>query len=280
MKIIINESQLRLIVEDRSSLYIINEDVLEKFGFDGVMELYRKSGKSGIKFIGDLNILAWTSDYGLETKHLEMKKKWDILMSAAEQFFNELVVVTGALDITDQRFKSFPKIISLGALDGTNSSGLVDFPSLVKIDEWCLLQYSYEVNLPELVEVGAELVLHKSGIKELPKLVRAGFLNLNECKNIKSLPELVEIKYSDNYGEDSFEPNLRLTRSSVSDLPKLTRVEGEFELYSNKHIYGLNQFPSLTYVGGEMDLRNTPLSDFITKESIKSKITVEGEIHL
>jgi len=29
-----------------------------------------------------------------------------------------------------------------------------------------------------------------------------------------------------------------------------------------------------------MDLRNTPLSDFITKESIKSKITVEGEIHL
>jgi hypothetical protein len=90
----------------------------------------------------------------------------------------------------------------------------------------------------------------------------------------------VEIIYTSNYNEDSFEPNLRLTRSSASRLPKLTRVDGEFELFSNKNIYGLDQFPSLEYVGGEMDLRNTPLSDFITKESIKSKITVEGEIYL
>jgi hypothetical protein len=280
MKIIINESQLRLIVENKQSLYIVSDEVLDNLGFDSIMKLYRRSGKSGIKFVGDLNILERTSNYRLDTKNLEMKKKWDVLMSSAEEFFNELVIVTGVLDITDQRFKSFPNIIRLGALDGANSSGVVNFPSLVKIDNWCTMQYSYEINFPELVEVGAELVLHKTGIKELPKLVRAGFLNLNECKNITILPELVEIIYTSNYNEDSFEPNLRLTRSSVSRLPKLTRVDGEFELFSNKNIYGLDQFPSLEYVGGEMDLRNTPLSDFITKESIKSKITVEGEIYL
>lgn len=280
MKIIITEEQLRLITENKQSLYIVSDEVLDNLGFDGIMRLYKKSGKSGIKFVGDLNILERTSDYGLETKHLEMKKKWDVLMAAAEEFFNELVIVTGVLDITDQKFKSFPNIIRLGALDGANSSGVVNFPSLVKIDNWCTMQYAYEINFPELVEVGAELVLHKTGIKELPKLVRAGFLNLNECNNITTLPELVEIIYTSDYNEDSFEPNLRLTRSSVSHLPKLTRVDGEFELFSNKNIYGLDQFPSLKYVGGEMDLRNTPLSDFITKESIKSKINVEGEIYL
>lgn len=278
MKIIINESQLRLIVENKSSLYIINEDVLEKFDFDGVMELYRKSGKSGIKFIGDLNILEYTSDYGLNVKNIKRQMKWDKMILAAEEFFNELVIVTGVLDITDQKFKSFPKIIRLGALDGTNSSGVINFPSLVKIDEWCLLQYSYEVNLPELVEVGEELVLHKSSIKELPKLVRAGFLNLNECKKITSLPELVEIRYTDNYGEDSFEPSLRISYSSVSDLPKLTHVDGEFEMFGNKNIYKPDQFPSLTYVGADMDIRNTPLSDWITDESILKRINVGGEI--
>jgi hypothetical protein len=107
------------------------------------------------------------------------------------------------------------------------------------------LQDSNITQLKYLVIVEGNLDLNHSPIESLPMLKRVhGYLDLADTQ-IKSLPMLESVDYY-----------LRLNNSPIESLPE-----------------GLS-------VGGFLNISNTPLSKTTTREELKSKINVEGQIYL
>ena len=162
MKLIITESQYRLIVEneDKLKLFPVPNDFLKiADGVGKALKVYNDKkdikGWDGIKIVGDMY-------------YFDMK--YDLL-SDIDLFFNEIVYVTGDLVLPVGDYKnSFNKLkVIEGDLRGT--------------DVW-------NISLSELEYVNGDLGLNGSGIKELPKLKEVGgnlFLTLTD---INSLPEL------------------------------------------------------------------------------------------
>ena len=93
--------------------------------------------------------------------------------------------------------------------------------------------------------IDGDVDLEESNVTQLKYLVKVeGFLDLNNTP-IESLPMLSYVEYY-----------LRLNNSPIESLPE-----------------GLS-------VGGFLSISNTPLSKTTTREELKSKINVEGQIYL
>jgi hypothetical protein len=270
MKIIINESQLRLIVEGEGKLLPINEYVMEELGVIGIVEILKTSGKyGGIKFIGDLSL---SISYYLVTSSLGKEEGIEIL----EYFCDNLVIINGNLDITSTPIRSFEKLRSAYGIDGSHTNGVIYLPSLVELKDYGLFNNTDGVHLPELVEVGGDLFFVGSYLTSLPKLRKVGTLNLLRCKAITSLPELVEVgKKGDE--EDS---NLTIAESNISELPKLKSVTGDLIMRNNIKIKSLDDMPNLKYIGHNFDLERSLLSDYVSQKDIKNRMYVGLDIWL
>ena len=85
-------------------------------------------------------------------------------------------------------------------------------------------------------------------------------------------------KFLENRGYPpySISGNLNLSNTSIESLGNLRRVEGFLNL-NNSSIQSLG---NLEYVGGDLYLKYTPLSETTSEDEIRSKINVEGNIHL
>ena len=191
MKIIINESQLRLIIENEESIKLcpIPSDLINsEGGVDIAMDIYNNKkdikGWDGIKVIGSFNF------YDME----------DDIYSDIISFFNEIVYISGNLVLPVGDYEnSFNKLKGIkGNLRGS--------------DLW-------EISLPELEYIGGDADLQSSAIKSLPKLKKVdGYLHLSKS-NIVSLPELKYVGKS-----------LGLRQTEIEDLPKLEYVGGKMVL--------------------------------------------------
>ena len=149
MKIIINESQLRLIVEnegEKEKLFSIHSSMVEGEGdVNSLMELYNNfkdiKGYDGIRLIGDF-VLSYY--YG-----------------SVYELCEELVMVSGNLEIFNRKGIKLPK--------------------LRLVSKNLELSFTNFITLPELEIVGENLELYKSKIESLPKLNKVGgYLNLQE----------------------------------------------------------------------------------------------------
>jgi len=186
MKIIINESQLRLIVEneDKLKLFPVPNDFLKiAGGVRKALKVYNDKkdikGWDGIKIVGDMYYFDMEYD----------------LLSDIELFFNEIVYVTGDLVLPVGDYKnSFNKLkVIEGDLRGT--------------DVW-------NISLPELEYVNGDLGLNGSGIEELPKLKEVGGNLYLTLSDINSLPELEYVGSM-----------LALRGTKIESLPKLNYVD-------------------------------------------------------
>jgi hypothetical protein len=154
MKIIINESQLRQIIESekKDRLYPLPANDFVENWEDFINTYKRKNKYDGFELDGDLNI------YDLDVKDIE-------------RILNEVVIVTGNLDLFN-----ITRIKSLGRLEKVG--GKLDlFKTSIK-------------SLKNLVSVGGSLDLTASSIEDLDKLKSVGgSLNLFNTPLGKKLKE-------------------------------------------------------------------------------------------
>ena len=77
----------------------------------------------------------------------------------------------------------------------------------------------------------------------------------------------------DGYYIDSY---VNLSYSDVTELEYLVKVKGCLYLNDTQ----IESLPMLSYVGGFLDLGNTPLSKTTTEKELRNKIEVKGIIYL
>ena len=192
MKIIINESQLRLIIENEENIKLcpITSDLINsEGGVDIAMDIYNNKkdvkGWGGIKILGNLNYYTMTDD----------------MFSDIDSFFNEIVYISGNLILPAGDYElSFNKLKVIGGkLDGFDLWGEVSFPELEYVEGNAGFQSSNIETLPELKKVNGSLHLSNSPIHYLPELEYVGGI-------------------------------LGLRQSDIADLPKLTYVGGRLIL--------------------------------------------------
>jgi len=192
MKIIINESQLRLIIENEENIKLcpITSDLINsEGGVDIAMDIYNNKkdvkGWGGIKILGNLNYYTMTDD----------------MFSDIDSFFNEIVYISGNLVLPAGDYKlNFNKLKEIkGNLRGSDLWG--------------------DISFPELEYIGGDVDFHNSNIETLPELKKVnGSLHLSNSP-IHYLPEL---EYVGGI--------LGLRQSDIADLPKLTYVGGRLIL--------------------------------------------------
>ena len=196
MKIIINESQLRLIVENEENIKLcpIPSDLINsEGGVDIAMDIYNNKkdvkGWGGIKVLGNLNYYTMTDD----------------MFSDINSFFNEIVHISGDLVLPAGNYElSFNKLKVIGGkLKGSDLWG--------------------DVSFPELVYIGGDVDFKSSNIETLPKLKKVnGYLHLTDSA-IHSLPKLEHV-----------DGGLGLRQSDIEDLPELTYVGGALVLIGTR----------------------------------------------
>ena len=113
--------------------------------------------------------------------------------------------------------------------------------------------------------IDGDVDLEESNVTQLKYLVKVeGFLDLNNTP-IESLPML---SYVEGF--------LDLDETQIESLPMLSYVEGYLSLNKTP----IESLPEGLSVGGFLSISNTPLSKTTTREELRSKINVEGQIYL
>ena len=160
MKIIINESQLRLIVENEDEDNLINFTYVYRTGFPAEewddMFKHLNNKKKGGKYDG----YYIDGDVDLQDSNITELKY--------------LVNVKGYLKLYDSQIKSLPMLSYVdGPLD-LSKTPIKSLPMLKYVGSNLNLYYSQIESLPKLEYVGSDLDLYKSKIKSLTKLEHVG----------------------------------------------------------------------------------------------------------
>jgi hypothetical protein len=152
-------------------------------------------------------------------------------------------------------------------------------------NDWEILQVVLKRKGNPKYYIDGDLNLKDSDIESLGNLVRVeGDLELKSVK-IKTFEDLVRVDGNlDLIGLDmkSFGSlkyvggNVSLFLTSTDSVGDLEYVEGNLDLGHTQ----INSLGNLKYVGGDLDLVRTPLAWRTTKNEIKSKVKVGGNIHL
>jgi hypothetical protein len=187
MKIIINESQLRLIVENEDNIKLcpIPSDLINsEGGVDIAMDIYNfkkdVKGWGGIKILGSLNYYTMSDD----------------IFGDINSFFNEIVYISGNLVLPagDDYELSFNKLKVIGGkLDGSDLWGDISFPELEYVDRDLTLRRSKISELPKLKKVNGSLHLTDSAIHSLPELTYVGGVLGLRTADIEDLPKLTYV---------------------------------------------------------------------------------------
>jgi hypothetical protein len=185
MKLIITEEQLRMIIENESSAFIVPSDLLYDEGINKIYNLYSKFKDKrnwlGIEVHGDID---FSYDYD---EHLR-------------DFCNVLVEVTGNLEINNRKGISFPLLEKVGGNLNVEMTS-VELPKLKYVGGDFKGYNSGLTELPELEYVGGRLSLRRTNIKDLPKLKYVGdFLNiiftpLAKTTTEEELRDKIDVKY-------------------------------------------------------------------------------------
>jgi hypothetical protein len=132
-------------------------------------------------------------------------------------------------------------------------------------NDWNILQAYLKSKGTPRYYVDGNLDLKNTDIESLGNLVRVeGDLELYESK-IESLGNL---EYVGGY--------LGLYKTKIKSLGDLKYVGKDFNLSSTK----IKSLGNLKYVGGTLYLMGTSLSNTTTKQEIRSKVAVKGNIYL
>lgn len=191
MKLIITESQLRMIIENenKDDLFPIHIDMGE-IQINKILRLYNKVKKSGnlkgIRIDGDLNFNNTeindldTDDYNNVLSFIEeiVLIDGDLVIPVndnVEYHFNKLKKINGNLRSSDYKESLlFPQLeIVKGSIDLQNSS-ITELPKLREVDGYLHLSKSEIISLPKLNRVGGSLGLRQTNIDDLPKLESVG----------------------------------------------------------------------------------------------------------
>ena len=230
MKIIISERQLRKIFESenkRKLLSIPANDFVENWQ-SNINKLNRNKF-NGFELDGDLN-------FG------------ELDVEDIEKILNEVVIITGGLDLQNVPIKSLGKLESVGGyLNLENCKNLTSLGKLEFVGGYLDLKDTEIKSLGRLKEVGEYLTLTHTPIEDLGNLTSVGSLNLSNTQ-IESLGKLEFVGY-----------NLYLYNTQIKSLGNLKSV------------------------GYDLYLRNTPLgkrlkNSEMSKEEIKNKYGIKGEL--
>jgi hypothetical protein len=188
MKIIINESQLRLIVENEDNIKLcpITSDLINsEGGVDIAMDIYNfkkdVKGWGGIKILGSLNYYTMFSDE---------------IFRDINSFLNEIVYISGNLVLPagDDYELSFNKLKVIGGkLDGSDLWGDISFPELEYVEGNLEFIRSNIETLPKLKKVNGSLHLTDSAIHSLPELTYVGGVLGLRTADIEDLPKLTYV---------------------------------------------------------------------------------------
>ena len=267
MKIIITEGQLKLITESESKKKLLNVPTdLFYSKWEPILNNYRKKGFDGIKLKGDVNF-------------------YSVFYMDFDRIFEHIVEIDGSLDLRRSTVKSLGNLESVsGEVDLRNCEELTDLGNLKNVGEGLALNNTNITSLNNLEYVGNYLVVSETPIKDLSKLKYVGdYLKLNNT-NIESLGDLEEV------GGYIYAPDTQLVslgklkkvgeyldvqNTDITTLGNLEYVGGNLYIsYCEK----LNSFGELTYVGGGISMRGTPLAERMGESDVKRIINVKDAV--
>jgi hypothetical protein len=268
MKIIINERQLRQIVESENKKKLLSIPIELFYNkMDAILDNYKKKGFDGIKLVGDVNF-------------------YSVFYMDFDRIFEHIVEIDGNLDLRKSTIKSLGNLESVGGtLDLRYCEELSDLGNLRYVGGYLDLEKSKITTLKDLEEVGGSINFSQVPIEDLSKLKYVGgSINLLLSSNLKSLGNLEEVGGYLNINETNIESlselkkvgdYLDLTATKIKTLGNLEYVGGNLFIAWCKE---LDSFGELKYVGGGISMRKTPLVDRMSIDDIRNKIEVKDEI--
>jgi len=254
MKIIINESQLRLIVENEGGgkLLTLPAEFLDKEkGFEKAYNLYTKNkgnkNYNGIKLIGEFNLdyFDYFSDEDSEI---------------VNEFFDEVVEIDG--DLYSGEYGDLSKLSKLRYVSGSleiPSTNVMELPNLIKVGGNLSLAGTFIKTLPLLEKVDGEFFLTNSSIIGIPNLVSVGRGMYGDRSQIKYLPKLESVGADNDH--DLYKDDLTLWRTNITELPSLKYVNGNLSLGDSP-------------LGKELDASG------MTNAEINDKFGVQGKLYI
>ena len=275
MKIIINEEQLRQIIENESNERLLEVSIDDFLSAENVIiRQYKKRGYEGIKLYGDLSFYS---------------NSWKDF----ERLFEHVIEIDGNLDLRRTNIKSLGNLESVsGYLDLGYCEDLVSLGNLKYVGDYLILKNTNMTTLNNLETVGSNLreygsflELSDTPIRDFGKLrYVGGDITLWNNKTLTSFGDLEEV--------GGF---LSVNESNIKSIGKLRKVGGSLDLnfteiktLGNLEEVGgnlfiarcqeLDSFGKLKYVGGGISMRKTPLAQRMSIDDIRNKIDVKGEI--
>jgi hypothetical protein len=271
MKIIINENQLKQIIESGNKRKLMSIPIkLFVDNADAILDNYYKKGFDDIKLIGDVGFYFVA-----------------FISMGFDKLFEHIIEVDGNLDLSGASIKSLGNLESVsGLLDLDHCKELESLGNLKYVGDYLALRNTNITTLSNLEYVGHYLLLRGTQIEDLGKLKYVGGdVSLMDVISLTSLGNLEEvggylmldgtnIKSLGNLRKVG--DYLKLYATPIKSLDNLEYVGGDLDLYISK----IESLGKLKYVGGELNVRRTPLAQRMSEDEIKNNIEVKGEIYL
>lgn len=175
MKIIITEEQLRQITESENKRKLMSIPIELFYNkMEAILDNYKKKGFDGIKLVGDLDL-----------------SKLDV--DDIEKILNEVVIVTGNLDLRNTDITTLGKLESVGGDFNLTYTLIESLGNLKYVGGYLSLKETSITSLGNLEKVGTALYLEGTPITSLGELKSVGDdLDLDSSK-IKSLGNLKSV---------------------------------------------------------------------------------------
>jgi hypothetical protein len=212
MKIIINERQLRQIVEseNKKKLMSISTELFYN-KVDVILDNYKKKGFDGIKLDGDLNL-----------------GKLDV--EDIEKILNEVVIVTGNLDLRNTDITTLGKLESVGGDFNLTYTLIESLGNLKEVGGYLSLRETSITSLGNLEKVGDALYLQGAPITSLGELKSVGHdLDLDSSK-IKSLGNLKSVGHNLYLRRTPLGKKLKESGMSEDEIKNKFEVKGNLYL--------------------------------------------------
>jgi hypothetical protein len=268
MKIIITEEQLKLITESENKKKLLNVPIeLFYSKWEAILNNYKKKGFDGIRLVGDVNF-------------------YSVSYMDFDSIFEHIVEIDGNLDLRRNKIKSLGNLEYVsGEIDLRYCEELSDLGNLKYVGEGLALNNTNITSLNNLEYVGDYLSLSETPIKDLSKLKYVGnggfSLRGTDIESLGDLEEvggylyvadtkIVSLGKLKKVGE-----YLDVQNTDIRTLSDLEYVGGNLYIsYCEK----LNSFGELTYVGGGISMRGTPLAERMGESDVKRIINVKDAV--
>jgi len=241
MKLIINESQLRLIVE--------NED--QEIMFNKIKKLINSGRPSNID-------LAITVMDAMDIPYSRFIDEYSGLFKGLEYKPNKRTMKGTTI-------KLFNKLKTIHQIKITDTESVPDF--IFKLPDLKVIEFENIGNLDNLVAFNGYITINGIGVSSIPNLVKIDTLIINahgsggRNDNFESLPKLKEVNHLDLSFIQKFKDLSSLESANTCYIPGT----------------GIDSIPNLTNVS-YLNIKDTPLSENTTEEELRKQINVSYKI--